>query len=98
MPGRIDMVATISHALTDLVATVVVEAMLAVALACAAAINEFLVWRKVVFMLIKKSKTLMLVDIVAGRVQDHQDIQRLNLWRTKTIECAAAKSENVSLA
>jgi len=52
------MVATTSHSLTDVVATVMVEAMPTIALLCAVAIIEFLVRRKVVFMVVKKSKTL----------------------------------------
>jgi len=56
MPDRIDISATNSHAQTDVVATVVVEAMPAIALLCAAAIIEFLDWRTGVFMVVKKSK------------------------------------------
>jgi hypothetical protein len=56
MPVSFNMSPTISHALT-MVATVMVEAMPDIATVFAAvAIFKFLVWRKVVFLFIKKSK------------------------------------------
>lgn len=56
VPDRFDISATTSHAPTDVVATVVVEAMQANAHTGAAAIIEFVEWRKVVFIVICKSK------------------------------------------